>query len=56
MCVHHHEFDGSSILAGLSEEINGDINEWDYAEHPLIWWPNNMSIEQENQIKDNILM
>lgn len=55
MCIHHYVFDGSSILAGLSEEILGDINECDHAAHPLIWWPNNMSMEQENKTKDNIL-
>lgn len=55
MCIHHYVFDGSSILAGLSEEIFGDINECDHAAHPLIWWPNNMSMEQENKTKDSIL-
>lgn len=55
MGIHHYVFDGSSILAGLSEEILGDINERDHAAQPLIWWPNNMSMEQEDKTKDNIL-
>lgn len=55
MGIHHYVFDGSSILAGLSEEILGDINECDHAAQPLIWWPNNMSMEQEDKTKDNIL-